>query len=45
MLMLNLAGVVDDWFGKQIAEAEEAALDLRAQVFNLYLVLFMSKLW
>ena len=32
MLMLNLAGVVGDRLGKKIAGAEEAALDLRAQV-------------
>ena len=38
---VDLAVVVDEWLGKLV----EAAHDLRAQVFNLYLVLFMSKLW
>ena len=38
---VDLADVVDEWLGKLV----EAAHDLRAQVFNLYLVFFMSKLW
>ena len=38
---VDLADVVDEWLGKLV----EAAHDLRAQVFNLYLVLIMWNLW
>ena len=38
---VDLADVVDEWLGKLV----EAAHDLRAQVFNLYFVLIMWKLW
>ena len=38
---VDLAVVVDEWLGKLV----EAAHDLRAQVFNLYLVLIMWNLW
>ena len=38
---VDLADVVDEWLGKLVG----ATHDLRAQVFNLYLVFFMSKLW
>ena len=38
---VDLPDVVDDYLGKLV----EAAHDLRAQVFNLYLVLIMWNLW